>query len=311
MEGLDEWEVLSESGGGFLDIHEDDGSNFSTLSDNLFKNYFRCPSPRTASSPPPPPLPNHHQLAEAEEEEKKIVVTHDLTITNHHPTDVVEIDDDKDPNFEEELLISSSSPKKQVFFVKKETLTEFVDMMKLDLESPKSNKQLSRPSSPTQLMGHQFESGEQAAPDAQVSSPRKMMMMMIDDQNDDDDDVVVEDQDQINQGGTNMNNNNILKWSLSGIGAICSFGVATVCIFVLGGLIKNSGHSTARKPYHDQHPPPHHQKLQFHIYAEDKRLLKHESTKLNEAISAVRDIPFSRAHITFGGYCDHLHHRAH
>ena len=32
----------------------------------------------------------------------------------------------------------------------------------------------------------------------------------------------------------------------------------------------------------------------------------HHATKLNEAISAVRGVPMTRAHITYGGYYDGL-----
>ncbi|CDP14311.1 unnamed protein product [Coffea canephora] len=97
-----------------------------------------------------------------------------------------------------------------------------------------------------------------------------------------------------NHGGLN-----VLKWSLTGIGAICSFGVATVCILVFGGVRKNK---------QQQQQQQQNQKLQFHIYTEDKRLKRvvHHATKLNEAISAVRGVPITRARITVGGYYDGL-----
>ncbi|XVE62583.1 hypothetical protein DITRI_Ditri06bG0129900 [Diplodiscus trichospermus] len=87
---------------------------------------------------------------------------------------------------------------------------------------------------------------------------------------------------------------NFWKWSLTGIGAICSFGVAaaTYCIIILGSQHRHRQHQ------HDQ-------KLLFQHYADDKRMKKvvHHTTKINEAISAVR-VPMTRAHITFGGYYD-------
>ncbi|CAA0829928.1 Unknown protein [Striga hermonthica] len=89
------------------------------------------------------------------------------------------------------------------------------------------------------------------------------------------------------QGGMN----NIWKWSLTGIGAIFSFGVvaATFCIIGL-----NSQRI---------HPK---QKLQFQVYTSDQRIqqvVRHAS-KLNEAILGVRGVAITRAHITFGGYYD-------
>ncbi|GER57120.1 dihydroxy-acid dehydratase [Striga asiatica] len=85
--------------------------------------------------------------------------------------------------------------------------------------------------------------------------------------------------------------NNIRKWSLTGIGAIFSFGVvaATFCIISL-----NSQHIRPK------------QKLQFQVYTNDQRIqqvVRHAS-KLNEAISGVRGVAISRAHITVGGYYD-------
>lgn len=78
----------------------------------------------------------------------------------------------------------------------------------------------------------------------------------------------------------------IWKWSWTGIGALCSFGVATVCIVVLGGS-KDGGF----KQYHHE---------------EGKEAVVKHATKWNEAISAVRggSVPLTRAHITFGGYYD-------
>ncbi|XWS58517.1 hypothetical protein CRYUN_Cryun08bG0040700 [Craigia yunnanensis] len=95
-----------------------------------------------------------------------------------------------------------------------------------------------------------------------------------------------------NSGGLNLR-----KWSLTGIGAICSFGVAaaTFCIIILG--------SQQRHRQQQQN-----QKLLFQRYTDDKRMKQvvHHTTKLNKAISAVRGVPITRAHITFGGYYDGL-----
>ncbi|XP_057768753.1 uncharacterized protein LOC130988805 [Salvia miltiorrhiza] len=78
---------------------------------------------------------------------------------------------------------------------------------------------------------------------------------------------------------------NAWKRSLSGIGAICSFGVAaaTFCIIV----------------FTNKHPHHHNHKLQFRIYTDDKRRMK-----VKGAIAAVSGVPISRARITVGGYYD-------
>ncbi|CAL0322801.1 unnamed protein product [Lupinus luteus] len=85
---------------------------------------------------------------------------------------------------------------------------------------------------------------------------------------------------------------NLWKWSLKGIGAICSFGVAaaTICVLFYGNQHKNKLHQ--------------HHKIQFQIYTDGKRIKQvvQHATKLNEAISvAARDVPLSRAHTTYDG----------
>ncbi|XP_019457317.1 PREDICTED: uncharacterized protein LOC109357743 isoform X2 [Lupinus angustifolius] len=88
---------------------------------------------------------------------------------------------------------------------------------------------------------------------------------------------------------------NLWKWSLTGIGAICSFGVAaaTICVWFYGSQNKNKLQK--------------HHNIQFQIFTDDKRIKQvvQHATKLNEAISAAaRDVPLSRAHITYDGYYD-------
>ncbi|TKY62902.1 cation channel family protein [Spatholobus suberectus] len=89
---------------------------------------------------------------------------------------------------------------------------------------------------------------------------------------------------------------NFWKWSLNGVGAICSFGVAaaTICVLFFGSQQRN-------KIQHDQ-------KIRFQIYTNDKRIKQvvQHATKLNEAISAVNGVPMTRARITCGGYYDGL-----
>lgn len=90
----------------------------------------------------------------------------------------------------------------------------------------------------------------------------------------------------------------ILRWRLvGGVGALCSVGVAaaTLCIFILGGcqLQKHQNRN---------------QKIQFQIYTDEKRIKEvvQQATRLNQAFTAVRGVPMTRAHISFGGYYDGL-----
>lgn len=96
--------------------------------------------------------------------------------------------------------------------------------------------------------------------------------------------------------GEDMNGGfNLWKWSLTGVGAIFSFGVAaaTICVLIFGSQQRNN------KLQQDQ-------SIRFKIYTDDKRVKQvvQHATKLNEAFAAVRGVPLSRAHITHGGYYD-------
>ncbi|XP_057493332.1 uncharacterized protein LOC130778835 [Actinidia eriantha] len=98
-------------------------------------------------------------------------------------------------------------------------------------------------------------------------------------------------EEKITLGGKN-GGLNIWKWGLSGVGAICSFGVAaaTICIVIFGNGIH-------------QRNKQQNQRLRFRIYADEKRIKEvvHQAAKLNEAM---RGVPLTRAHFTYGGYCD-------
>lgn len=101
-------------------------------------------------------------------------------------------------------------------------------------------------------------------------------------------DVVVSSPRSV-EGSIQENNEgfNFWQWSLSGIGAICSFGVAaatTICIV----FIEN----------HQKHKRQQNHTIRFQIYNDDKRIKEvvEHASKLG--------VPFTRAHITFGGYCD-------
>lgn len=64
--------------------------------------------------------------------------------------------------------------------------------------------------------------------------------------------------DCVREEGDHTDGFNFWKWSLTGVGAICSFGVAaaTICVLVFG--------SKQRNKFHQNH------KIQFQIYTDDK-----------------------------------------
>ncbi|WOL08063.1 hypothetical protein Cni_G16815 [Canna indica] len=79
------------------------------------------------------------------------------------------------------------------------------------------------------------------------------------------------------------------NWRLRGIGGFFSMGAAaaaTACILIFGGRQQQK------------------QRIQFKIYADEKRMkaVVQQATRLNQALSAVRGTPMTRAHISFGGY---------
>ncbi|KAL8162270.1 hypothetical protein V2J09_013759 [Rumex salicifolius] len=89
-----------------------------------------------------------------------------------------------------------------------------------------------------------------------------------------------------NHGGLN-----IWKMGMTGIGALCSFGFACATIFVIAL-------STRKRENKNQN--------QKKLCSDEKRMKQvvHHTTKMNDAISALKGIPLNRAHITIGGYFD-------
>ncbi|XP_045791047.1 uncharacterized protein LOC123885772 [Trifolium pratense] len=144
----------------------------------------------------------------------------------------------------------------QVFFKIKEN--EFVDMK---IESPKS-------SSSKEI----------------ITSPRMIVEK----------DVFGHNEEDSNWEEENNSGFNLWKWSLSGVGAICTFGVvaASICVLFFGSQQR-------KKNQHDK-------KMRFQIYNDDKRIKQvvQHATKLNEAIAVVRGVPITKAHITVGGNYD-------
>ncbi|KAF2306922.1 hypothetical protein GH714_022536 [Hevea brasiliensis] len=281
---LEEWEILPH--GGFLDYHEDgEKKNFaaskrSSNSKSVFDmNYFVCPSspPRNTRMVPNQLVPVPFQLeptrittGKDQEDKSKAIdirVMPSVIMPEVKGPDIASKEADQDP-------VS------QVFF-KKMKENEFVDMK---MDSPKSPT--SKSFVPPQIDAGKFnfeDKGETL--ETKISFPRIKNEKEI---------VEVEEINwEENNGGLNL-----WKWSLNGIGAICSFGVAaaTVCIIIFGSQQRN-------KQQQQQN-----QKLRFQIFSDDKRIKQvvHHATKFNEAITTVRGVPISRAHITYGGYYDGL-----
>ncbi|KAK6941988.1 hypothetical protein RJ641_027365 [Dillenia turbinata] len=158
----------------------------------------------------------------------------------------------------------------QVFF-KKMKENEFVDMK---MDSPKSGKRGILPQ--MEVGSFQFDDKTEAAIMEDKSSPR-----MITKGNSDHKEVITWEE---HGGGFN-----IWRWRFTGIGALCSLGfaAATICILIFGSRQTNK---------HDQQ----NQKLRFQIYADEKqRAIKQvvrRTTKLNEAISAVRGATHQSSH---------------
>ncbi|KAI3723247.1 hypothetical protein L2E82_34701 [Cichorium intybus] len=133
--------------------------------------------------------------------------------------------------------------------------------------------------------------------DSPRSSSRKLMSPYIETDvfqyKDESDDYKFDDSSKVVSDDiekVNKEEGNIWKWGLNGIGAFFSLGMAaaTVCIILFGNSHK-----------HKQ------QKFRIQIYSDDKRI-KQVVHQANEAMSAVRGVPLTTAHITYGGYYEGL-----
>lgn len=276
---LEEWELLPNDG--FLDIHEDGGKKFLPREDkNVFKmNYFICPSPTSGKIDEPPdgsrvsnqlvhvPIQLDPTIGTATDDEIFTRVPIEINIL---PAETI-----KAPK-KIEALEADQDPVSQVFF-KKLKENEFDDMK---MDSLKSGSKGFIPYIDASVF-----QGE-----AIENNSNSVSKMKIEDKNVD---LGIKKEEEITWEG-NTGGLNIWKLSFTGIGALCSFGfaAATICIIIFQRNKQNQRN----------------QKLRFQIYADDKRIKQvvHHATKLNEAISAVRGIPLTRAHITVGGYYEGL-----
>lgn len=285
---LQEWELLPDDG--FLEIHDDGGKKFFSRKfggdyprENHIcnTNYFICPSPKS-------PNPPKNQLPEIMTSTEKPIPDDDELVIKEVITKVTSSIDQEEATkaIIDDIIIGGgkSDTVSQVFFKKMEE-NEFVDMK---MDSPRSR-----------VVVPQIDAGKFQFEDTSDQAYKG---------SDEEEKKIVEKESNINGGnkGEEAVNGwedkegglNLWKWSLTGIGAICSFGVAaaTICIIISGTHHKNKQQQN--------------QKLRFQIYADEKRMKEvvHQATKLNEAISsAVRGAPLTGgARITIGGYYDGL-----
>ncbi|KAK0599341.1 hypothetical protein LWI29_004420 [Acer saccharum] len=297
---LDEWEFLPDHG--FLDMNNEvsdkkifSGKHESSSSkpSSVFNmNYFMCPSSptsshkilETSSSPrsPPPPEKFSRKIGACQQHVVPVPIQLEPRFVNKNPDDDVnqmtEKKINKGPDFgfgsnnnNNNNIEADQDAVSKVFFKKKEN--EFVDM-KMDSPRSPTSRNLMAPQLDAAGGAFNFDDNKAEAT-MDPCSPRKNKISLDSDSNEKEFDL--------------------WKWSLTGIGAICSFGVAaaTMCIIIFG---------TQQRNQHNN------KKLRFQIYADDKRI-KHvvqQATKMNEAISSVRGVPITRAHITIGGYYDSL-----
>lgn len=256
MDYEDEWEFLPDPR--FLDFPEDSekkvfsgkrrGSNPKGVFD---MNYFMCPEASPGDSrkvakqfvPVPIQLEPASIMKGSKDDElmKNEIIKKPVHVTGFVPSAITE----KIKGSDAGSIETDQDAVSQVFF-KKMKENEFVDMKILD--SPKSPRniipQVDQPA---------------ALENINPCSPRKKKnnnnMVDFDASNKDQD-----DHDHDNQISWEEHNNlglNLWKWSLTGIGAICSFGVAaaTVCVIIFGNK-------------HQQQ----NQKLRFQIYSDDNKV---------------------------------------
>lgn len=269
---LDEWEYLPDDG--FLDFHEEKeekrifSSKTYSGSKSVFNmNYFIIPSPNSRKlieTPPPIPpqgfinsrVPNQlvpvpiqlelpPSFVKASEEEEQVPAARVLV--------------DEKTNYKAKALEADDQDTQlsQVYF-KKTWENEFADMK---MDSPKSPTCRS-----PRFMQHQT---TDASIESKITSPR----MKIGEKNNnlfdsEDTKKEEEEEDDLVKNGRDPNRNNIWKLSLTGIGAICSFGfaAATICVLFFGTHQRNKQYQQNQNRYQ--------------IYTDDNKVSKFSPTLL-------------------------------
>ncbi|CAL1382396.1 unnamed protein product [Linum trigynum] len=259
---LEEWEVLPRDTS-FFDFGDDGGGkrvsspaksssrrgssstsspSYSSMSPNytvLDMNYFICPSSPPKSSISRVVLPIEleptDQSTPPQEEQ--------LTDSRSTRTMMVIPKVSKVPTFTGSDDAADQDSVSQVFF-KKMTENEFVDMK---LDSPKS---LTKSSSSSSLLSSpKFDAGKFGFEDSSDTNDPSLEKEGI---------RWVEGSGGNGDTGGGLN---LWKWSLHGVGAICSFGIAaaTVCIIIFGNHQRNKQQKRE-------------QQIRFQVYTDDKRI---------------------------------------
>ncbi|KAI4350359.1 hypothetical protein L6164_004821 [Bauhinia variegata] len=272
---FDGWELLSDDG--FLEdggrknfVGKQNSESVSVYGVDVDADYFKCHSPSSRKIADSPRVPNQLvpvpiRLEPRIEKPRDDNLVKEITLV---PSAI-------DQKIKSPRIGSTETDQgtvSQVFFKKKEN--EFDDMT---MFSPKSGDRGMFPQIDTGGTSRFEDHGERMEI---ISSPRMK-------------DVLMECDKAEKESSTweeNSQGFNLFKWSFTGIGAICSFGVAaaTICILFFGSQKRNTPH--------------HNPKIRFQIYTDDKRIkqMVQQATRMNDAISA------TRAQITFGGYYDGL-----
>lgn len=262
---LDEWEYLPDDG--FLDYHEDGEKkifpskrNNSEAKSVFNMNYFICPSPNSMKVTDPTGnsrVGSTNQLVPIQFEQPALGKSPEGDDLNHHHlvkeiTKVpIEISAVKSaisgkvlaPSDYKGGLEADQDTVSQVFF-KKMKENEFVDMK---MDSPKSPTRSGGGFVPQIDSGaFQFDEKDDHQGMESKSSPRMKNNL-----------EAADTREEVNWDGDDSDGGlNLWKWSSTGIGAICSFGIAaaTICILFFGSQQKNQQD----------------QKLRFQIYTDDK-----------------------------------------
>eukprot|EP00262_Sarcandra_glabra_P016864 TRINITY_DN561_c0_g1_i1.p1 TRINITY_DN561_c0_g1~~TRINITY_DN561_c0_g1_i1.p1 ORF type:complete len:284 (-),score=57.65 TRINITY_DN561_c0_g1_i1:235-1086(-) len=250
---LEEWDLLSDDG--LLDFHHEDGKKLFSKDAGfdpkgiLDMNYFICPSPRTSN----------RRLLGGSNSVVSVPICLDPAIEKNPDRELVKeilkvpIVDIKvvPPGILDKIkasdIVADQDMISQVFF-KKMKENEFVDMK---MDSPKSNSRGIK--SQIEVGSIQFEEKEEARK-CEESEDKPLKKVIEEETGKDYMGTEIKEDGCWEGGGLS-----IWRWRLTGIGALCSIGVAaaTICIFIFGS---------------QQRPKQQHQnqKLQIQIYTEDK-----------------------------------------
>ncbi|XP_043691600.1 uncharacterized protein LOC122642231 isoform X2 [Telopea speciosissima] len=288
---LDEWEYIPDDGDdhGFLDIQLSREMGFDQK-DVIDMNYFICPSP-TAS----------RRVFDASQNSSVPIQIRLQPLSGKNPDHEFVKDIAEVPIAEMaekiiaptlEAAVSGDQDMISHVFFKKLKENEFVDMK---MDSPKSGNtgiklqpELGSIQFEEKDAGFKGEAKEHNKLSSKVPAEQEMV------KNDYSISKIKEESNWEENGGDGFC---FWKLGLSGVGALCSVGVAaaTICIFMFGNHKRHKHHQNQKK-------------LRFQIYADDKRIkeMVNHATKLNHALSSVRGVPLTRATISFGGYYDGL-----